>query len=1089
MSAAIYCPHCGSENVRYREKRDNWICDDCDHVFVVPSDGSNSSEKDTKKVRIFISYGHDVTKIVERIFHDLQSLEYDVWVDTAQIKSGDDWRNSIAEGILNSQVVLAMLSSYGLRPGGVCLDELAIAVGCNRNIIRSCLMDKDAEALIPSTINGTEYIDMTGWMEPDSEAFENWYAGKFQELLLNIQSAQALLQDPIIKEVELRLRPSLFSNSYTDLLKHVTERKWLSLRVSDWVHNDTKPIMLLTAYPGSGKTTFCAHHFHFDPLVACMAFCNHSVQGVDETSHILRNIAYQLAQSSIVYKKNLLWTLNNTPCNLDGLDLQSLFNLLICTPFRLEIDGQHAPMIIVIDGLDALDQNGRNTLSELIAVNSSKLPPFVHILISTRHSEAIINNLSNSYRVDVSPTSIETTDDLLCYLRYELPAISEEKLVQVAKKCRGSFLHASLYASAVRNGVVDTNDTEVLMPQIDMLYYQTMLSIFDSRASYNMYWRALALLIAAQGAMPMETLRIYMKWSAFEANAFFVLMMTFMQRWVDSNGCQWIGVVYPSFLTWLTQENKMHMFHIPSLEAHKEWAEAVWKRYCDTEQLNNYELTRIEHIFRTANMENRLEKIYHDTHVLHYVIERIKSCQYDPRQYETWRRLVELCDTICARVNTEESRQIANGELPFIKLQQYFTSSNYHSLIQYYMLEGEDVNRYCSDGQKLHVLYMLSTAYDFVGEREKAVEMFLQLEEQAIDKKIHIYHFYSLIGLLWNDHFNDLKSGQILVEQLNEFSTDALTEEDILMRKLIVARFNLSSGKIKEAFVSFKEVVTEDNSILWGYNTIAFRLQMLLIESLVAAYDNEEFVQGIDLGERIYAHIKDSLSISTCYCASWLVMNYIACGEFDMVAERMLEAENCYEKLSKISQSMWLEMHLKSVRSQIAIAQKDTKTAIELLGDVIRMAQQTNDAWVLGDAYFDLFCVTYLHNMESPIAIDTIVNNLQHVAAQSGLPHLLFKAKIVHSVVHSNEQDACALFEETKRLLEANNLASTNYFIVAYLVYCAYKPYSTNADELDRLIQLVTQDGDRIDRQNPGIHFVERNEIIHLLKTKHYERE
>jgi transposase-like protein len=41
------CPKCNSENVRYRQSRNNYICDDCDEVFI--------AEEKAELLRIFIN--------------------------------------------------------------------------------------------------------------------------------------------------------------------------------------------------------------------------------------------------------------------------------------------------------------------------------------------------------------------------------------------------------------------------------------------------------------------------------------------------------------------------------------------------------------------------------------------------------------------------------------------------------------------------------------------------------------------------------------------------------------------------------------------------------------------------------------------------------------------------------------------------------------------------------------------------------------------------------------------------------------------------------------------------------------------------
>ena len=67
-------------------------------------------------MRIFMSYGHDVNApLVERIQEDLRARGHEVWIDSAQIRTGDEWRSRITRGILDSDYVLAFLSRHSVR--------------------------------------------------------------------------------------------------------------------------------------------------------------------------------------------------------------------------------------------------------------------------------------------------------------------------------------------------------------------------------------------------------------------------------------------------------------------------------------------------------------------------------------------------------------------------------------------------------------------------------------------------------------------------------------------------------------------------------------------------------------------------------------------------------------------------------------------------------------------------------------------------------------------------------------------------------------------------------------------------------------
>ena len=81
-------------------------------------------------MKVFFSYPHDHNgAFVRRLKLDLEARGHSVWFDEAKIRHGDDWRNQITRGILESEAVVAFLSKHAVRDPGVCLNELVIAHG------------------------------------------------------------------------------------------------------------------------------------------------------------------------------------------------------------------------------------------------------------------------------------------------------------------------------------------------------------------------------------------------------------------------------------------------------------------------------------------------------------------------------------------------------------------------------------------------------------------------------------------------------------------------------------------------------------------------------------------------------------------------------------------------------------------------------------------------------------------------------------------------------------------------------------------------------------------------------------------------
>jgi hypothetical protein len=85
----------------------------------------------------------EIRNELERPDHNLRCIKadweargHDVWFDKSDIRFGDDWRRAITDGIVGSNRVLSCFSNDSTRDPGVCLDEMAIAIGVKPAIFR-----------------------------------------------------------------------------------------------------------------------------------------------------------------------------------------------------------------------------------------------------------------------------------------------------------------------------------------------------------------------------------------------------------------------------------------------------------------------------------------------------------------------------------------------------------------------------------------------------------------------------------------------------------------------------------------------------------------------------------------------------------------------------------------------------------------------------------------------------------------------------------------------------------------------------------------------------------------------------------------
>jgi hypothetical protein len=86
---------------------------------------------------IFFSYGHDECKeYVKKIKDIFEEEGFKVFLDEEILREGEDWEYKLEKAIENSDKVVFFITPYSARrPDGYCLNELAHALWCNKEII------------------------------------------------------------------------------------------------------------------------------------------------------------------------------------------------------------------------------------------------------------------------------------------------------------------------------------------------------------------------------------------------------------------------------------------------------------------------------------------------------------------------------------------------------------------------------------------------------------------------------------------------------------------------------------------------------------------------------------------------------------------------------------------------------------------------------------------------------------------------------------------------------------------------------------------------------------------------------------------
>jgi hypothetical protein len=132
---------------------------------------------------------------------------------------------------VDSHRVLSFLSKYSTRDPGVCLDEIAIAIGVKGGNIQTILVESEQEVKPPPSISHIQWLDMHDRRErrkAGEAAWETWYQKKLAEIVAVVESEESRRFTGEIKTLEDHLKPISSDSRILQLLKKgLIGRGWL----------------------------------------------------------------------------------------------------------------------------------------------------------------------------------------------------------------------------------------------------------------------------------------------------------------------------------------------------------------------------------------------------------------------------------------------------------------------------------------------------------------------------------------------------------------------------------------------------------------------------------------------------------------------------------------------------------------------------------------------------------------------------------------------------------------------------------------------------------------------------------------------
>jgi ATP/maltotriose-dependent transcriptional regulator MalT len=571
MDRDISCPKCNSRNVVYREKMQTYFCEDCSEEFKPGLD----------KRRIFISYGRDDhADLAVRIKNDLQERGYGVWFDLERIKSGGDWEKYIEDGLqwvaespLKGRIVLLMTPHAVRRPDGFCLNEVARAIQLGLTIIPVMV----AWCEPPLSICRIQWLDMQDCV-PLSEKLTP-YNVKLARLIETLEDDKQYYTSVQSRLVSL-LNPLPFDADVTGHISGFIGREWVFKRIDAWLREENAlRIFWIVGPPGIGKTSIASRLCNKYREVGAFHFCRFGhLQRTDPIRFVL-SIAYQLSTQLPEYQERL----NRLKLEqiVHNSDARTIFDFLIIQPLSGNFPHPDRTILIVVDALDEASRDNNNELAELIAMEFSKTPDWLRLVVTSRNDQEVAHLFQGFKPFILDASTPENKSDIYRYLERELAKYIEKgeasspAIDAIIARSEGNFLYAERVNQELAHGNLTLEKIEDFPQGLGGVYVQYFKRQFSDIGAYKKIIRPLLeALTVAQEPLATAFIASLFNWNDYESEELFSSLGSLFTL-VDGT----IKPFHRSLTDWVTNKNRAGPYYVSVREGHRRLAELGLQAY------------------------------------------------------------------------------------------------------------------------------------------------------------------------------------------------------------------------------------------------------------------------------------------------------------------------------------------------------------------------------------------------------------------------------------------------------------------------------------------------------------------------------
>ena len=237
-------------------------------------------------------------------------------------------------------------------------------------------------------------------------------------------------------------------------------REWVFNSVQNWIDDRSSQnrVMVISGNAGMGKSVIAAvicKRMQQAGRLSGSHFCQYKSARYSKPQLMLQSLAFHLSNTLPEYKQALVEQLSrNLGTDLNNMGVEELFALLFKEPL-ITVGDPGRSMLMVIDGLDESEYQGRNEILLTVEEQFKNLPTWIRFLVTTRPATNIIDKLKHLRPLELRSNDQRNLEDIKLFFLQQLQHVIKEEnfedfVERLVLKSEGLMLYAHFLILAVK---------------------------------------------------------------------------------------------------------------------------------------------------------------------------------------------------------------------------------------------------------------------------------------------------------------------------------------------------------------------------------------------------------------------------------------------------------------------------------------------------------------------------------------------------------------------------------------------------------------------------------------------------------------